>query len=74
MYDCHTIGADIFKHRTLVVMIEIVDTGHHPGLKIPMTFQRLDLSLKTLKGKTYCFGPGKRRQTTIRSIVGLVLA
>jgi len=55
-------------------MIEIVDTGHHPGIKIPMTFQRLDLSLETLKGKTFCFGPGKRRQTTIRSIVGLVLA
>jgi hypothetical protein len=62
------------KHRTLVVIIEIVDIGHHPRIKIPMAFQRLVLSLETLKGKAYCFVPGKRRQTTIRNTVGLVLA
>jgi len=65
MYKCHTIGVDVVKHRTLVVMIEIVDITHHPRIKIPTMFQRLDLSLETLKGKTYCFGPGERRQITI---------
>jgi hypothetical protein len=65
MYEFHTVGIDMVKHLTLVVVIEIVDIGHHLRIKIPMTFQRLDLSLETLKGKTFCFGPGKRRQTTI---------
>ena len=74
MYECHTVGVDVVKHRTLVVMIEIMDIGHHRRIQIPMTFQRLDLSLEIMKGKTYCFGPGKRRQTTIRNIEGLVLA
>jgi len=74
MYECHTVGVDMVKHCTLVVMIEIVDICHHPRIKILMTFQRLYLSLETLKRKTYCFRPGKRRQTTIQNIVGLVLA
>ena len=65
MYKCHTIGVDAVKHHMLVVMIEFVDIAHHPRLKIPMKFQRLDLSLETMQGKTYCFGPGKRRQTSI---------
>ena len=62
MYECHTVGVDAVKRCTLVVMIEIVDIDHHLRIKIPMMFQRLDLSLETMKGKTYCFGPGKRRQ------------
>jgi len=74
IYWCHTIGVDVVKRRTLVVMIEIVDITHHLRIKIPTIFQRLDLSLETLKGKAYCFGPGERRQITVRNIVGLVLA
>jgi hypothetical protein len=38
MYEYHTVGVDAVKHRTLVVVTDIVDIACHLRLKTPQYF------------------------------------